>query len=224
MHFLGQLDDHVRQRIANFFRVADNHAFAVTQHDVTGDADDGGVCRYAPEYDRASPDSAVVTYSDVPEDFCSGANRHTVADCGMSLSFLFARPAQSDALVESYIITNDGRFTNYDRHPVIDEQTPSNLGPGMDLNASEQAGHLRSEASGKTKPVSPQPACSMMHPDCVQSGIAEQHFEIRTGCRVGLENRGYVFAHSLEKADHGSETVGSPNACWRSCSNSTLLR
>jgi hypothetical protein len=34
----------------------------------------------------------------------------------------------------------------------------------------------------------------MMHPDCVQSGVADYDFEIGTGGRVGLKDCGDVLA------------------------------
>src|SRR5271163_3058200 len=89
VQFRGQLDDYIRKRIANVFGIGDDDAFAVAQHDVSGNADDGGIGRNAAQYDGSRADAAVVADGDVPQQFGSRADRNLVADGGMPLALLF---------------------------------------------------------------------------------------------------------------------------------------
>jgi len=60
------------------------------------------------------------------------------------------------------------------RHAMIDKQAPSDLRPGMNLNAGPEACHLRAKTRQKPALFS-LTSDQVVEPDSVQSGIAKQH-------------------------------------------------
>ena len=117
----------------------------------------------------------------------------------MAFALLLAGAAQCDPLIEGDVVAHDCRFTDHDAHSVVNKQAAPDLGSGVDFNASEQAGYLGQESRRKAQPVLPEPVVDAVSPERVQSGVAEQDFEIRPRRRIALEDGGYVFAHRLEK-------------------------
>src|ERR1700691_260447 len=194
MHFGGQLDDYVGERIADVLGVGDDHAFAVAQDDVSGDADNGGSGRHIAQHDRACAYAAVVADGDVAQQLGAGADRYFVADGGMALAFFFASSAQGHTLIKSDVVAHDGGLADHRAHAVVDEKAAADLGAGVNLDSSKYARHLRNESCQKTHVVKPQPVAQMMRPDCVQAWIEEEDFEIGASGGVGLEDGGHVFA------------------------------
>ena len=110
----------------------------------------------------------------LPSSFAPGADRDVVADRGMPLAFFFAGSTQSHTLVKRDIVADDGRLADHRAHAVVDEQTPSNLRAGMNLNPGEQARDLRNEPRQKAHAVAPKPVAQVMRPHRVQAGIQDQ--------------------------------------------------
>src|SRR5438045_8885594 len=52
--------------------------------------------------------------------------------------------------------------------------------------------------------VAPQPGTDVVPPDRVETGIAEQNFEVGSGGGIALENGGDVFTHGFKERDHYS--------------------
>src|SRR5208283_4616201 len=111
----------------------------------------------APQHDRPRPHADVVANGDIAQHFPSGADGDVVAERGMSLAFLYAGTTERHALIERDIVSHNGRLADHRAHAVVDEQTPSYLCPGMNLNAREQARHLRNESRQEAHTVPPQP-------------------------------------------------------------------
>src|SRR4051794_16705780 len=93
--------------------------------------------RYRIDHDRASSNFYVVADLDVAQNFCTGADHYSVAQCWMALACLFSCATQRHALIQEHVVTNFRCFSNDDAHPVIYKKTSSYFGAGMNFNACE---------------------------------------------------------------------------------------
>ena len=184
MDFGSKFDNDIGERIANVFRVGDDNALTVAQNDVARDTDDGGVVRYAAEDDGAGADAAIVSDGDVAQDLCAGADHDAVAQGGMALAFLLAGAPQGNALIEGDVVTHNGGFPNDGARAVVDEEAASKFGSGMDFDPGEQARHLGEPAGQEAQIMPPQPVGEMVCPNGMQSGIAEEDFQVGARRRV----------------------------------------
>jgi hypothetical protein len=85
---------------------------------------------------------------------------------------------------------------------MIDEHAASDLRGGMDLDTGEKSRHLGEETGRRAQAMIPQPVKNAMCPKRVQSGIAGDYFQPGLGGRVTIEDRGDVFSHRSEEANH----------------------
>jgi len=78
--FGGEADEDIRHGVGNFLGIADDDALTIAQHDVGGDADDGGVVGDIAQDDGAGADAAVVADGDIAKDFGAGTDDDVVED------------------------------------------------------------------------------------------------------------------------------------------------
>src|SRR6266498_3215603 len=105
------------------------------------DYDRIGRCRFDDHSIRSN--AAVVSYSDRPQHLGTCTNDNVIANRWMTLGLLQACPAQRDAMIKSYTITNFGGFANDHTHAVIDEEIMPNRRAGMDFDAGDSPHDLR---------------------------------------------------------------------------------
>ena len=95
----------------------------------------------------------------------------------MALALFLARAAEGHALIEGYVVADNGRLADDDAHAVIDEQPFADLCARMDFNSREEAGDGRNDA-GCDKPfVQVEEMSQAVCPDSVQSRVAQQDFQ-----------------------------------------------
>src|SRR5215469_15911400 len=200
--FGGETNEDIRHRVADFFRVADDHALAIAQHDVAGHADDGRIVGNAAQHDRARAHPAVVADGDVAQDFGARTHDYIVPDRRVTLALFLAGAAECYALVERNVIADDGGFADDDGGAVVDEKAMTDLCAGVNLDQGKPARHLRGKSGEEAEALVPEPVIDAVEPQGVQAGIAEQHFEVGSSGRIPLENGADVVANGLEESEH----------------------
>jgi hypothetical protein len=118
-------------------------------------AHDSGVVRHVTQYDGAGANAAIFPHSNVAQDLRSTADDHAIVEGGVTLSVFLAGTAESYSLIQSHVVTDRGGLADHDSHTVINEQSPPDLRPRMNLYPRNKARQLRKPASGKKKMVIP---------------------------------------------------------------------
>ena len=70
----------------------------------------------------------------------------------MALAVFLACAAEGHALVERYVVADDGGLADDDAHAVIDEKAAADFGAGMNLDSRDQPRRLRQRARQKRQP------------------------------------------------------------------------
>src|SRR5579872_3132782 len=203
VHFASQLDDYVRQRVADVLGIGNDNALAVAQHNMPGHAHNRGIGGYAAQHDRACAHAAVIANRYVAQQLGSRSHCDVIAKGRMSLALLFSGSTQRYSLIQRDIVPNDGGLADHGAHAVIDKEASSNLSAGMNLNAGEKARDLRSESRQKTHAMNPQPVAQMVSPHSMQARIADQHLEVRASRGVRLKDGGDIFSDRADETGHG---------------------
>ena len=123
----------------------------------------------------------------------------------MALAVLLAGAAQRHALVHRHVVADYGGFTDDHPHGVVDEQPPSQLRAGVNINAGEEAGDLREQPRQQAQLHAPEGVGEALNPDCPQSWVAGENLDPRTSGRITLEHGVDVFANAGEER-HGRYT------------------
>ena len=89
-----------------------------------------------------TPDARPIPHLNGTQNLGSGADDHVVADGGVALSLVLPGAAQGYSLVNGYIIANFGSLSHDHAHPVVDKESRSDLGPGMDLDPRQETGKI----------------------------------------------------------------------------------
>ena len=82
------------------------------------------------------------------EHLCARSEHYIVANGRMSFARLFASTTQGYTLVYRDVIADNTGFPNNHSHAVVNENAPPNLRSRMDLDAGEEARHLREKTDG----------------------------------------------------------------------------
>src|SRR5579885_1608117 len=114
----------------------------------------------------------------------------------MALLFFEARAAQGYALVDEDIISDLGRFTHHDSHPVIDEQPAADLCARMNLYAGQKARQMADQSGDELEMMVPEPVRDSMEPDSVQSRVGQDDLEAGPRGRVAFKDSLDVLAHA----------------------------
>src|SRR5437588_3648935 len=104
-------------------------ATALDAHGVAGIADDGAVRRYIGDDDAVGADLRAVSDRDRPEELRAGSDRDVVFDGRVALAGGKAGAAERDALVQRYVVTYLGCFTD-DYAGAVDDEEPLGDGRG----------------------------------------------------------------------------------------------
>ena len=154
-HFLGQRNDHVRQRVLHIVRIGNQHALALAVDDVGRIADNGGIGWNIAQHYRTGADARVLANGDVSQNVGAIAHEDAVAQGRMTLAFLLAGASQGYVLVESDVVADNRSLADDHAHAMIDEQAPSDVRSGVYLNAGPEARHLRAKTRQKPAVVLP---------------------------------------------------------------------
>jgi hypothetical protein len=116
----------------------------------------------------------------------------------VAFAFLLTGTTKRNTLVEKAIIANFGGLADHHTHPVIDEETASDPGSGMDLNSRQPPAELRYESRHDRDACPIEPVSKTMQQDRVKSGITEEDFQGALRSRIFVENRLNLFPDGSE--------------------------
>ena len=111
----------------------------------------------------------------------------------MPLAFVLAGAAQSHALVQQAVVTDNGGLADHHAHAVVDEQTLSDLRTGMDLDAGLVSCTLGYDASNGIEFVLIEPVGTPIAAHCFQPGVCQQNFKAAACRRVFFLDDGDIF-------------------------------
>src|SRR5690625_7399854 len=89
-----------------------------------------GVRRNVFNYDSVCTNLRVVAHGYWAQNPGSGAQHHSVADCGVAFAARHAAPTERYPVVKQHIIAHFGGLPDHDAHTVIDEDSLPQLGGG----------------------------------------------------------------------------------------------
>src|SRR5947207_6011414 len=168
-------------------RLSGGRVQAATLNDPAGDPYDCGMRGHRVNHHRAGTDPAVTADRDGAEHGRACADQHPVLDRGVAFPLLDAGSSQGHPLIQGHIVANLRRLTDDHAHTVVNEQAPADPSPGMDLDASPEAGPMAENACQRRQAVGPQPVSAAMKPHRVKPGVSEHYLPDRTHRRVALE-------------------------------------
>ena len=87
--------------------------------------------------------------SDIAQDLCAGTENHIIFDRRVALALVESATSQGDAMINGYIIANDGGFTDDNSHPMVDKDATADSRAGVDLNSGARASVISQQASNK---------------------------------------------------------------------------
>ena len=151
-------------------------------------------CRQGTHDKKKKNDSRTVADIDGSEYLGAGANDHVATKRRMTLALLPAGAAQGYAMVEGAVVADDRGLTDDNAHAVIDEETPTNVGTGMDLDTGEQACDVRQHPRRPLVTPQPQPVRETMRDHRVQTRVGGHDLEGVACGRIAVENAADIFA------------------------------
>src|SRR5215813_15014528 len=99
----------------------------------------------------------------------------------MALSGSFPRAPERYALVQEHVVANFRRLADHHAHPVVNEQPPSDLGAGVNLDSRKQPRSLAYHARQRKPSPTVQAMRHAVQKDGVKAGIAKQDLQ-RAAC------------------------------------------
>src|SRR5260221_5153806 len=110
------------------------------------------------------------------------------------LPFFPAGASEGHAMVERDIRADLGRLADHHAHAVIDEQTGTEPGAGVDLDPGEGAAKVRNEPAGPAQAQAPERVRDPVEPEGVQARIGGEYFPPAPRRRIAVEDRAQVAA------------------------------
>src|ERR1700745_2028825 len=89
VHLIGYRREGFGERIVDLLGIGDDHALALAEDNVTGDAHHRGIVGNIAQHHGAGADAAILADDDVAEDLGASADDHVVFEGGMALSLFF---------------------------------------------------------------------------------------------------------------------------------------
>ena len=118
----------------------------------------------------------------------------------MALALLPAGAAQGHTVIEGAVVADLRRLADHHPHAMVDEKTPPDPRPGVNLDARQQARQGGDEARRPLQAMAPEIMTETMHQQGVNAGIGGQHLEGIARRGIAVEDAVNVFTDSLEHA------------------------
>src|SRR5262244_419484 len=177
------------------------HPRSVTKCYPAGDADDNRVFRHLPHHHRPRTNAAPGADGEAADDLRARSHHHVVGEGGVPLLPLVAGAAESHPLEQAHVPPDLGRLADDHSHAIVDEESGSKLGRGMDLDAREEAAQVRQPTGSGRPSRPPQGMRNAVDPDGVDAGVAQYDLEGGARGRIALQHGSNVLAHRFE---HGA--------------------
>jgi len=101
-------------------------------------------------------------------------------------------------VIERAVVADLSRLADDHAHAVVDEETPSDRGPGMDFNAGQPALPMGSKPRKPSQPRAPQEMGQTVEQHGVKPRVASDHFPGVPGSRVAVEYDRYFFLQAVK--------------------------
>jgi len=196
-------------------------ALSVDPYRMPWHADDGRVLWHIDDDDAVGADLGAVSDGDRAEQLGAGADSHVVLDGGVTLTGREAGAAQRDALIERYVIADDGGFADHDPGSVVDEKAVADAGRGMDLDSGHGARCKRDRARQRRHARLIERVSDAMCEERLDAGPGRQQLwrADAAGRRIALAGRRDVAANF---AHHALENVALGHSLERSAARGRL--
>jgi hypothetical protein len=157
-----------------------------------------GVGWYILDHDRVGTDFGILSYGDVPQYFGTGSDNDIVFECRVALAFVGADTAKCHLLIDKDIISDDCCLSDDHTNPVIDKDTPSELGGGVDVDHRQEHSQCGDKTGKKTQSFVVKPVGDTVEEQSPQSRVVEKEFKGGVECRVITLDIGKVFLDQFE--------------------------
>ena len=104
---------------------------------------------------------------DVADDGRAGTNDNSVANGRVALALASAFRAQGYPVVEQNVIADNCGFADHDAHAMVDDQTATDLGSWVNLDAREHASVVCPNAGESLEVKLPEQVCLAVVPECM---------------------------------------------------------
>ena len=156
-------------------------------------------------------DASALANRDRPEHLGTGPQNDIILDCGMPLATdAIGRvgAAQRHALIDRHIVADIGRFAD-DGKAVVDEQMPTDLRAGMDIDGSQKSRQMVDQPGEEEQFAPEQPVRQAMQAKR-QNARIEKHFPARARSGIARLDRIQISAE-IPKHIFPPEVAERPN-------------
>lgn len=132
------------------------------------------------EDDRIGSDFHVVSDGYRSEDFRSRADERVFSDGRVAFFGIFPRSSKGHFVKKHESVAEFGRFSNDDRHAVVDEPAIPEFGSRMDVDSRDDARHHVDHASHETEVFQVER----------MGQVLMEHYRVESGIEIRLESSG----------------------------------
>ena len=118
----------------------------------------------------------------------AGADQNAIAQGGMPLFLVPGRAAQGDPVIQGDVIANLRSLADDHTGAMINEQSASDGGAGMDIDIGDPAGDKRHPARQQFPVLAPESVRHPVHEYGVDARISKQNLQPRTRGRIAIEH------------------------------------
>ena len=133
-------------------------------HHTSGHANHRRMCWNGGHNDTTGTHTTVAPDCYRAKDRRAQSHDDEIFDRGMALALAQTGSAQTDTLVDQYIITDNRGLADDNAHAVIDETTRADRGSGMDLDAGQEPGHRSRQPRQQAEVATPKSMRGTMPP------------------------------------------------------------
>lgn len=145
------------------------------------------------QHDAARADLYLIADSDGAQHLCAGAHGNTATQGGVALADIFTGTAQSDTLIKCYIVTDHGGLTDHGPAAVVNKQSLTDSGTGVDVNACSPSGAGIDQTRQQEMLFQVQSMGMTIAAQSTETGVTKHDFQSALYSRVSIHHGLYVF-------------------------------
>ena len=151
--------------------IGDEDALSIAVDNVRRNANNRGVGWNIRQHHRSSTYARILSDCDVAENVGVISNKNSIADGWMALAMAFSRSAKGDSLVDCYIASDNGGFSDDHSGCMVDKQAVSKERAWMNIDAGIETSDLGKNARNEAQFCAPKRMRDAMKPNRPQSRI-----------------------------------------------------